>query len=380
MSSEDMLQKLVAFKTVSRDANEDLINFIAGALREAGGQIRVLAGNAPGKFNLLASFGPDNADGIILSGHSDVVPADRQSWASDPFTLTERAGRLHARGAADMKGFIACAITAAQRLAGKSLAQPLHIAISHDEETGCVGVRSMLATLADEKFLGRGCIIGEPTGMRIATGHKGKISGCIRCRGQAAHSANPDLGSNAIYLAAGMVAEVRHLQDWLLAHGARDAAYEVPHSTIHIGTIAGGTVLNIVPEFCDMAFEFRLLPGDMPEPLMARLRDAGARLAAVEVARGRFAAVEILEENAYPGLETSQSNGLVARARTAGGGNFYKAGFGTEAGLFTQTLGLPAIVCGPGDIDRAHKPDEFITREELTACDAFLDNIVQTLR
>jgi acetylornithine deacetylase len=379
-STAELLARLVGFRTVSRDSNEEMIAFIAGRLRAAGARVRVLPGVMAGKANLLASFGPEGADGIVLSGHSDVVPVDGQDWASDPFVLTAREGRLYGRGASDMKGFIAAVMALGARLDGRVLRQPVHIAISHDEETGCIGVRSMLAALAKEGFAARGCIIGEPTGLLVATGHKGKIAGCVCCRGQAAHSANPELGSNAIYLAAGMVAEIRALQEWLKAHGAHDAAYAVPNSTLHIGKIAGGTALNIVPERCDMAFEIRFLPGDDPAALLARLREAGARLAGEELARGRTASVEIVEENRYPGVDTGVDSAIAVLACAASGnGSTYKAGFGSEAGLFTEMAGLDAVVCGPGSIDRAHKPDEFITGEELDACDAFLERVVKTV-
>jgi acetylornithine deacetylase len=213
--------------------------------------------------------------------------------------------------------------------------------------------------------------------LRVATGHKGKIAGCICCRGQAAHSANPELGSNAIFLAAGMVGEIRDLQEWLKAHGAHDAAYAVPYSTLHVGVIAGGTALNIVPEGCEMAFEVRFLPGDDPAALLDRLRAAGARLAGFEVARGRTASVEIVEENRYPGVDTAVDSAIAVLAcEAAGNASTYKAGFGSEAGLFTETLGLDAVVCGPGSIDRAHKADEFVTQGELDGCDAFLDRVV----
>jgi acetylornithine deacetylase len=369
----DILERLVAFRTVSRDANAAMIDDVAAFLRGVGGQVRVLPGRFPGKRNLLASFGPAGADGIVLSGHSDVVPVDGQDWGSDPFALTEREGRLFGRGSSDMKGFIACAMAAAGRWQGR-LKRPLHIAVSHDEEIGCVGVRSMLATMAAEGFQARGCIIGEPTEMRAALGHKGKFAGCISCRGQAAHSANPGLGCNAIYLAADMVQELRALQDWLMAHGARDAAYEVPYSTVHVGTIAGGTALNIVPERCDVAFEFRLLAGDSANALLARLRAAGERLAAA--AQGRRALVEIVEANRYPGLETAAESEIARLVMAAGAGPAFKAGFGSEAGLFDE-IGLESVVCGPGSIDRAHKADEFVTRDELEACGVFLDRVVE---
>jgi acetylornithine deacetylase len=377
-SAPEILQRLVAFKTVSRDENESMIGFTASQLRAAGGRVRVLPGIFPGKANLLASFGPEGGEGIVLSGHADVVPVAGQDWASDPFILTARGEALVGRGATDMKGFLACAMSLAARLDARALTRPLHIAVSHDEEIGCVGVRSMLATLAAEGFSARGAVIGEPTGMRIATGHKGKVAGCICCRGEAAHSANPGLGCNAVYLATDMVGELRALQDWLLAQGARDTAYEVPYSTVHVGTIHGGTALNIVPEACDVEFEFRLLPADAPAALLEKLQAAAARLATVQQARGRYAAIEGVARNSYPGLETPHGSEIVNIVRDAGAvAPPFKAGFGAEAGLFDEMLGLPAVVCGPGSIDRAHKPDEFITLGELAACDMFLDRLVE---
>ncbi|MDE8344740.1 MAG: acetylornithine deacetylase [Acidocella sp.] len=379
-SSGEILARLVGFNTVSREPNEELIRYVAGDLRNVGWGVRALPGRHPGKFNMLASIGPAGGDGIILSGHSDVVPTDGQTWATDPFTLTRRGAKLYGRGAVDMKGFIACALALATRIPGRTLKQPLHIALSHDEEIGCVGVRTMLTTLAQEGFAARGCIIGEPTGLRVACGHKGKISGCICCRGQAAHSANPALGCNAIYLAAGMIGELRDLQTWLRDHGAHDAAYAVPYSTVHVGTIKGGTVLNVVPESCDFSFELRLLPGDDPHFLLRRLEDAAMRISAPETVAGHHASIEINEQNRYPGLDTAPDAGVAALAGMASGhAGAIKIDFGSEAGLFSEQLRIDSIVCGPGMIDRAHKPDEFITQDELDHCDSFLDRIAATL-
>ncbi|MCF3948713.1 acetylornithine deacetylase [Acidiphilium sp. AL] len=380
-STVETLARLVSVPTISRTPNDALIAYVADRLRVAGGRVSAFPGENPGTSNLLASFGPDNEGGIVLSGHGDVVPVDGQVWSSDPFVLTERDDRLHARGAVDMKGFVACMLTAAERAVGTELSRPLHLAISCDEEIGCVGVRPMLERLAAEGFRASGCIIGEPTGLAVAIGHKGKVAGCICCRGEAAHSANPTLGCNAINLAAAMVRETEELQAWLRAHGTPDAAYALPYSTVHIGTIKGGTALNIVPDACDMEFEIRFLPGDSPDDLLARLSEAGGRLARNEIARGRHAAVEMTVQNAYPGLHTPEDAPIAALARAAAGNaTSTKLSFGTEAGLFNDTLGLPAVVCGPGSIDRAHKPDEYITKDELAACDAFLDRVVTSLR
>lgn len=368
----ETLAALAAFPTISADSNEALIRYAAARIVEAGGRIHTLAGAQPGKFNMLASFGPATGAGIVLSGHSDVVPVAGQAWQTDPFTLTERGGRLHARGASDMKGFLAAMLTAAERCAPEKLSRPLHLVFSYDEEIGCMGVRDLLARLRTQKFQAEGCIIGEPTAMRVITGHKGTIAGCIHCRGRAAHSANPALGCNAIMLAGEMLGEMAALQREL-AQGRRDDAYPFPFTSLHAGTIAGGVALNIVPDACDIAFEIRHGAGEDTRAVLARLRAAGARRAAATAG----GAVEVRVRSEYPGVDTPPDAAIVqialAGTQTAQTG---KVGFGTEAGLFTEALGLPTVICGPGDIDRAHKADEYVTRDELATADAFLDQVI----
>jgi acetylornithine deacetylase len=375
-TTAETLARLAAFPTISADSNEALITYAATRITAAGGRIHTMAGALPGKFNLLASFGPDTAAGLVFSGHSDVVPVQGQDWKTDPFTLTQKDDRLYARGASDMKAFLAAMLTAAERMDSKRLSRPLHLAFSYDEEIGCVGVRNLLARLQAEAFQAQGCIIGEPTEMRVMTGHKGKLAGCICCRGIPAHSANPTLGCNAIQLAAAMVRQAESLQSWLAANGARDAAYPLPYTSVHIGTIAGGTALNIVPEYCRMDFEIRSLAADDPAALVERLRESAARIVA-EAGKGE---IEIEVTNTYPGLNTPADAPLAQAAVHAAGTEIGKIGFGTEAGLFEEMLGLPCIICGPGSIDRAHKPDEYVTIGELEACDAFLDRMIETLR
>jgi len=371
----ETLATLTAFQTVSADSNEALIRYAAGRITKAGGRINTLAGATPGKFNMLASFGPVTGAGIVLSGHSDVVPVSGQDWQTDPFTLSERAGKLHARGASDMKGFLAAMLTAAERCALAKLTRPLHLAFSYDEEIGCVGVRDLLARLRAQNFQAQGCIIGEPTEQRVVTGHKGKIAGCICCRGKAAHSANPPLGCNAIMLAADMLGELASLQNEVSTTG-RDDAYPFPFTSLHAGTIKGGVALNIVPDACDIAFEIRHIAGENTQALLARLRAAGARLAAAS----NGGTVDVRVTNDTPGVDTPTDSAIVqialAATETAQTG---KVGFGTEAGLFAEALGLETVVCGPGSIDRAHKADEYVTRNELAACDTFLDRVIAGL-
>ncbi|MCC7273351.1 MAG: acetylornithine deacetylase [Alphaproteobacteria bacterium] len=377
----ETLRTLVAFPTVSRDSNMALIDWVADRLAAAGAAVRLFPNDDASKASLLATIGPAGGDGVVLSGHSDVVPVEGQPWTSDPFVLTEREdGRLYARGASDMKGFIAAMLTLAGKAKGRRLARPLHLAVSYDEEIGCVGIRPMLSALVAEGFRAAGCIIGEPTEMQIGTGHKGKVAGCICCRGLEAHSSNPLLGLNAIHLGAGMVQEAILLQERLAGSGARDAHYPVPHTTVHVGTIRGGSALNIVPGSCDLEFELRLVPPDDADALVDELRRAGERLAAPGKARGMPAGVEIAMTNAYPGLDTDCGAGIVSLARAATGRNdVVKLAFGTEAGLYQKRLGMPTIVCGPGSIARAHKADEYVTRDELATCDVFLERVLEKL-
>ena len=375
MNTVETLATLVGFPTVSRTSNRDLMGWLSARLSAAGARVRVMPGTDADRINLWATVGPEGPDGVVLSAHVDVVPVAGQSWSSDPFRLTEVHGRLQGRGAVDMKGFLAGMVSAAEQAARLPLQHPLHLAISHDEEIGCVGVRPMLAALAEEGFSAAACIVGEPTGLRIGTGHKGKLAALIRCRGRAAHSANPGAGVNAIGMAAAMVTEVEAIADWLATEGLRDEAYTVPHGTAQVGTIQGGVALNIVPADCALAFEFRLPPGEDAEALLARLRAAAERIAS---ARGGEITVEIT--NTYPGLAEPADSPAVALAAAAGASaGLTKLDFGTEGGLFREVLGLPTVICGPGSIDRAHKPDEYITRDELAAGDAFLARIVAAL-
>lgn len=375
LTTLEILDKLIAFPTISADGNETLMRWVVDYITGAGGRIQVLAGAQPGKLNLLASFGPLTGAGIILSGHSDVVPVSGQDWHSDPFRLTGSDERLYGRGSSDMKGFLAAALHAAARADKHKLTRPLHLAFSYDEEIGCVGVRDLLARLAAETFHAEGCIIGEPTEQNVALGHKGKLAGCICCTGLSAHSANPTLGCNAISLAADMVAAAETMQATLCESGARDPAYPFASTSIHIGTIKGGTVLNIVPEHCEMQFEIRNVAGDDPHDLVQILR---ARAAEITERRGQ-GRIEIDVTNEYPGLETKADDAFAMKILGAAGTAACKIGFGTEGGLFKAQFDIPVVVCGPGSIDRAHKPDEYVTRDELAACDVFLDKVIAGL-
>ncbi len=380
MGSIDVLERLIAFETVSRDSNLQLIDWVRGRL-SAGGIDCLLVGDATGaKANLYATIGPADRPGVLLSGHTDVVPVDGQDWTFPPFALTRRGGRLYGRGAADMKGFVACALSAALRAGGRRLRAPLHLAFSYDEEVGCVGVRRLIDVLAEAPVRPAFCIVGEPTSMAVATGHKGKTALRATCIGREGHSAAAPLSVNALHLGCDLVAAIRARQAEIAEHGARDGDYDVPYTTLHVGRMSGGTALNIVPNRCEVEFEIRDLPADDPDVLVEGLRADAARIA--EAARPLVAEADIrIEvENTYPGLGTSPDAEVVAFARSLPGAEgTTKVAFGTEAGLYSQRLGIPTVVCGPGSMAQGHRPDEYVTEAQIARCDAMLDAVLDRL-
>ena len=377
MNSVQILDRLIGFPTVSRDSNLDLIGFVREFLAARGVQSRLYADAGGRKANLFASIGPADRAGVLLSGHTDVVPVDGQRWNSDPFQLREKGTALFARGAADMKGFLACALRAADLAARRPLSVPLQLALSYDEEIGCVGVRSLIEDMAGWTHRPKFCIVGEPTLMRTAVGHKGKTALRATCRGRAAHSANPDLGVNAVHLAADLIGRIRERQAGIERQGPRDPAYEVPHTTLHVGVIRGGTVVNIVPSRCEVEFEIRNIAADDPAGIVRGLRSDAAEA-------GRTGDpdcgidLEIVHE--YPGLETPADSEVVHLVAALTGHRApVKVGYGSEGGLFSGRLAIPTVVCGPGSIDQAHKPDEFVDADQLSRCDAMLEALLERL-
>jgi acetylornithine deacetylase len=380
MNSMEILERLVGFPTVSRDSNLDLISFVNGYLASHGIESRLYTDPSGLKANLYASVGRPGGGGVLLSGHSDVVPVDGQTWTSDPFQLREDAGRLYARGAADMKGFLACAVAALARASQRSLRQPLQLAVSYDEEVGCVGVRSLIDDMEGWADLPRLCIVGEPTLLRIAVGHKGKTALRATCRGHAAHSARPDRGQNAIYLGAELVQMIRTRQTGIEATGPRDPGYDVPYTTLHVGIIHGGTALNIVPDHCDIELEIRNISADDSTHHVHVLREDANRIALEAGQHGPAADIRIEVINEYPGLDTPEDSDIVDLvAGLTGDRQCIKVGFGSEGGLFSQRLKIPTVVCGPGSNDQAHKPDEYVTTEQLSRCDRMMDALLDRL-
>ncbi|MFA0919886.1 Acetylornithine deacetylase [Pseudomonas coronafaciens pv. garcae] len=378
----DILKRLIAFDTVSSEPNMALIEYVRELLASKGIETLIVKDKTGKKANLFASTGPQDVPGVLLSGHTDVVPAAGQAWTMPPFQATLRDGRIYGRGTCDMKGFIALAIDAMLDAADMTLLRPLQLALSHDEEIGCVGVRRLLDVLHLAPMRPFLCVVGEPTMMQFAVGHKGKASYRTFCRGQEAHSSLAPRAVNAIHLASDFIAELRKSQKQIEQQGARDEGYDIPYSTVHIGRIDGGKALNIVPNLCTMEFEYRNLPGDNPDALLEQLRERAEVLVREARLLSGVAAIEIEVMNEYPALETHPSVEAVRmlHAFAEPGTQHIKVSYGTEGGLFAGRLNVPVVVCGPGSIEQAHKPDEFIEESQMDAGERFLQSLLGSLK
>ena len=370
MDTRDILAMLISFDTVSARPNRALIGWVADFLAGAGIASQVIPDATGHKANLYATVGGDGP-GVLLSGHTDVVPVDGQAWTVPPFALTEAEGRYYGRGACDMKGFVACALFAMQTAARRPLRTPLHLALSHDEEVGCIGVASLIDMLAAAPFRPLMCIVGEPTGMQVATGHKGKIGIRASFAGREGHSALAPLALNALHLGVDFVNEVRALQARIAAGGARDGDYDVPFTTLHVGRMQGGGPLNIVPNLCEVDYEVRNLAQDDGDALMGELAAAARRIVAASGAPE--AGVSFADLMRYPGLGTPTDAAVVRFVQSLTGANTtMKVAFGTEGGLFSERLGIPTVICGPGSMAQGHKPDEWVSIDQMARCEAML--------
>lgn len=380
MTMRAILRDLVAFDTVSSQPNIGLMTHVQGLLSAAGIASQLIPEAGGAKANLFATVGPVEIGGVMLSGHTDVVPVEGQAWTVPPFALTEKDGRFYGRGTTDMKGFVACAIATMIAAAGRDLRVPLHLALSYDEEVGCLGVRSLIDMLAVAPVRPRMCIVGEPTGMQVATGHKGKVALRAVCTGREGHSALAPMALNALHLAADFLNAVRRVQARVAAEGLRDGDYDVPYTTLHVGKMSGGVQVNIVPQRATLDFEIRSLAGDDPEALIAELRTAAEAIVAPLRAEFPEAAITVERLWDYPGLGTPSDAGVVRFVQSLTGANgTMKVAFGTEGGLFNARLGIPTVICGPGSMAQGHKPDEYVSVEQMARCEAMLAVLVERL-
>ena len=375
-----ILDRLLSFDTTSSNPNIDLMLYVQSVLASGGIASTLIPDAGGGKANLYATVGPEGQGGVMLSGHTDVVPVTGQNWTVPPFAMTERDGRVYGRGATDMKGFVACAIAAMLQAAARPLRVPLHLALSYDEEVGCLGVRSLVDMLEAAPVRPRMCIVGEPTNMQVATGHKGKIALRATMTGREGHSALAPMALNALHLAADFVNLLRDTQSFVVEHGLRDGDYDVPYTTLHVGKMSGGVQVNIVPNAAVADFEIRSLAGEDTERLIEVLRIGAEEI--VEPLRAEFPEADIRIERLweYPGLGTASDAGVVNFVKALTGANgTIKVAFGTEGGLFDARLGIPTVICGPGSMAQGHKPDEYVSIEQLERCEAMLAALVERL-
>lgn len=374
-----MLTRLVGFDTTSRNSNLDLMEFVRDYLAGYGIASEYVYDAERRKANLFATIGPADRSGLVLSGHTDVVPIDGQDWTTDPFAVTPRDGKLFGRGTCDMKGFVAVVLAMVPEIKAMPLAAPVHLAFSYDEEVGCIGVRRLIATLQDRGIRPFACIVGEPTEMKVIRAHKGKISLRARVRGFECHSSLAPRGVNAVEYAAKLIVRLNAIGARIAQEGPFDREFDVPYTTAHAGVIAGGTALNIVPRDCWFDFEFRHLPNHDPQPLLAELqRYAETELVPQMHAVHADTGITWQDLSSFPGLATDDAASVVTLAKAASGANSTgKVAFGTEAGLFSAA-GIPTIVCGPGNIDQAHKPDEFVAIDQIAQCERFVRRLVES--
>ena len=383
MNTRQWLEKLVSFDTTSRNSNLALIECVRDALATQGVQAELMRSPDGDKANLFATLPAQDGStegGIVLSGHTDVVPVDGQQWDTDPFTLVEREARLYGRGSCDMKGFIAASLALVPEFLAMPRAKPLHLAFSYDEEVGCAGAPVMINALKLRGAKFDGCVVGEPTSMQVVVAHKGINLYRCRVHGKAAHSSLTPRGSNAIEYAARLICRIRDLADHFKAHGPYDEFYDVPFTTMTTNQIQGGIAVNTIPEFCEFTYEFRNLPGMSVDGIQSQV-EAYVQGELLPRMRSEYAEARIdIEAGASaPALEASEEAAItqLVRALTADQDK-RKVAYGTEAGLF-HNAGIPTVVCGPGSIEQAHKPNEFVELAQLDACERFLRKLGQSL-
>jgi len=372
-----MLRRLIAFPTVSRDSNLDLIHYLRDYLKPFDADIRLTYDDGKRKANLFATLGPRGEPGIVLSGHTDVVPTEGQAWDTDPFEMVEKDGRLYGRGACDMKGFLACVMALVPELMERGLKTPLHLAFSYDEEVGCLGVGRLIADMRRSGVRPNACIVGEPTEMRPVIAHKGKKGYRCTVRGLAGHSAYAPLGVNAVEYAAEAIAFLKAMGRRHRDKGPYDRGFDIAHTTVHTGVIRGGTALNVIPHECAFDFEFRHLPGDDPEALLREFTDYVRKKLEPEMRPVHPPAGFTIEPlSDIPMLDTGPESEVVALAQElTGERDIGKVSFATEGSQF-QRAGIPTVVCGPGSIAQAHKPNEYVSLDQIARCEAFLRRLM----
>ncbi len=398
LSALPMIEKWVSFASVSRDSNLPIIEWTRALLEAQGVQCLLSYDETGKKANLWATLPAENGEtkigGLVLSGHTDVVPVDGQPWNTDPFVAQVIGDKLYGRGVTDMKGFGATVLMMVPELLKRKLKQPVHLAFSYDEEVGCIGVRKLIADMLDKGFRPAACIVGEPTGMQVVIAHKGKHAYKTSVRGFEAHSSLTPQGVNAVEIACEFVSHLKSMHRRLVAEGPFDAAYDVPHTTIHTGVIAGGTALNIIARDCDVTWEIRHHHLNSPVLLFNEAKAFADSLIPAMQAVAPDTGITHKLNSVLPGFATDADSEIAkicfrcastdgkddkeGVAPDAGAAAAVKVSFGTEAALFHQ-VGVPTIVCGPGHIAQAHQPNEWVTLEQLAWCERFIRRLADEI-
>ncbi len=376
VTTEAILETLVGFDTTSRASNMPLVEFAVDYLAAHDVPAAVVADVDGAKANVWATIGPAVAGGVVLSGHTDCVPVDGQPWSSDPFSLTLEGSRWYGRGTADMKGFVASALAAVPMFVEAPLTRPVHLALSYDEELGGAGARLLVESMAAGGVDAGWCVVGEPTSMRVVTAHKGIFVFAAQVTGTEAHSSLAPRAVNAAEYAARLVVALQDMAREKAATGPFDDVFDIPHTTVHAGVVRSGTALNIVPGLAHVEFEFRHLPGDEPGVIRDRIDSIVSGLSAEMQDTAAACGIELTVRAHLPALDTDPASEVVARVgELTEERELAKVAYGTEAGLFESTLGVPTVVCGPGSIDQAHRPDEYVEVAQLDACDRFMTRL-----
>lgn len=377
-TSRELIERLIAFDTTSRDSNLELIDFVQEYLKGWGIDSILIPNEDGSKANLYATVGPDDRGGIVLSGHTDVVPIDGQDWSSDPFAVAERNGKLFGRGTCDMKAFIAIALSRVPQLVQQTLSTPVHFALSYDEEIGCLGAQPMVKHIKEHLPLPSIVIVGEPTDMAVVNAHKSGHRFITEVTGLEGHSSMTHLGVNAILVAGELLGEISRMAEVYKSHPSCDHRFEPPYTTLHVGLIEGGTAGNIIPKHCRIDWEARGVPGFQPDEVVDRLRAFAAehlipRMHEVSTETG----IETWHAQEVPALWPQDGSPAETLVMALARQNETKAvSYQTEAGYFQQ-IDIPTVICGPGSIKQAHKPDEFVSLEQVALCDQFMDQLVE---
>jgi acetylornithine deacetylase len=382
MSSKVILSELIFFDTTSSKSNMNLINYVEDYLLSFGIKSQIIKDPHEEKANLHAIIGPEDISGIMLSGHTDVVPVKGQNWSTDPFQMTEKDGKIYGRGSCDMKGFIACVLAKVPEFVNADLKEPIHLAFSYDEETGCTGVHSLVDVVRDLTVKPRACIVGEPTSMKVVNSHKGIRHLLTKVYGHENHSST-DRGVNAISYAAEIIGFIDNMQEEMRSRPALVEGFDPPYATVHAGRIQGGVAANITPNYCEIEWDYRPIPGTDEDEVFNRYEEFINEiiLPKMRMKSEKFGDIKTDYLAKVPCLfpETGSEAEVLVK-HLAEQNSTHVVSYGTEAGIFHQKGGVPAVVCGPGNILQAHKADEYVEISELEACDKFLDRLLDIVK